>query len=80
MPQVDVRLYATLRKYTPNLGLGQALSLKFPPGTTLADVVDHLEIPADEVKRFFVNHRSVKENYVLQEGDRVSLFPLVAGG
>jgi molybdopterin converting factor small subunit len=80
MVKVEVRLFATLRQYTPSLGLGEALELEFPGGTTLADLLVELQVPADEVKRFFVNYRSVAADYVLQDGDRVSIFPLVAGG
>jgi molybdopterin converting factor small subunit len=80
MVQVEVRLFATLRQYAPSLGVGEALELEFPDGTTLAGLLAELKVPAEEVKRFFVNYRSVKEDYRLQDGDRVSIFPLVAGG
>lgn len=78
--QVEVRLYATLRQYAPGLGIGEAMHRDVPPGTTVRDLVDRLKVPAGEVKRVFVNYRAVSEDCVLADGDRVSIFPLVAGG
>jgi len=80
MPHVEARLYATLRQYAPELGIGEALSLDLPTGTTVRDLLAQLQVPAGQVKIIFVNYRAVPMEYVLQEGDRVSIFPPVAGG
>jgi molybdopterin converting factor small subunit len=80
MIQVEVRLFATLRRHVPTLGMGEALMAEFAPGADLLDLFSHLGIPPDEVKQVFVNYRAVPKDYVLQNGDRVSLFPPIAGG
>lgn len=80
MPEVELRLYATLRQYGPQTRLGEPLRFEFSPGTTAGDLIAQLDLPRSEVKRIFVNHRVVGDDYLLQDGDRVSLFPLVAGG
>lgn len=80
MPRIDVRLFASLRRYAPELAPGEALSLEVPPGTTVREVLERLRIPRHEVKTIFVDYRAVTEQYALQEGDRVSVFPPVAGG
>ncbi len=80
MAQVEVRLFATLRQYAPELGLNEALRPDLPVGATVGDLIARLHVPPEEVKRVFVNYRAVTDDYVLQDGDRVSIFPLVAGG
>ncbi len=81
MIRVDVRLYAVLHRYAPvPLRPGEPLPLDLPAGSTVADLVAHLNLPADQVKRIFVNHCAVPEEHLLQDGDRVSVFPVVAGG
>lgn len=80
MARVEVRLFATLRQYAPQQGLGEALQMDVSGETTVADMIDRLQIPEKEVKRIFVNYRAVLPTHVLQDGDRVSIFPLVAGG
>ncbi len=80
MPKIDVRLFASLRRYAPDLAPGEALSLEVPAGTTVREVLERLGIPRHEVKTIFVDYRAVTEQYAVQEGDRVSVFPPVAGG
>ncbi len=78
--RVEVRLYATLRKYASTVRPGEPLSLEMPTGTTLGGLLAQLGIPAEELKTAFVNNLRREEDYLLQEGDRVALFPPVAGG
>ncbi len=80
MIHVEVRLYATLRKYAPASRPGEPLSLELPAGTSLADLLARLGIPPEELKTAFVNSLRREEDYILRDGDRVALFPPVAGG
>ncbi len=79
MIHIEVRLYATLRRYAPTGG-DEALALELPAGATVRHLVERLQLPAAEVNKVFINYRAVPEEHVLQEGDRVGIFPLVAGG
>ncbi len=78
--EVEVRLYAALRQYHPQMGIGEALTVSLPEGATLADLQAHLRLPADEIKTAFVNNRHQGWDYRLAPGDRVALFPPIAGG
>jgi molybdopterin converting factor small subunit len=78
--RVEVRLYANLRRYTPQLGLGEAMELAFDEGATLRHIFARLGLPESEVKRVIVNGLSKGYEYVLLERDRVAIFPPVAGG
>jgi len=80
MIRVEVRLYATLRKYSPETGIGEPLILQMSEGARLADALVRLGVPEGEVKTAFVNNRRQDEGYQLCDGDRVAFFPPVAGG
>lgn len=78
--EVKVRLYGMLRKYSPGTGIGEAVVLPIPEGTHLAELPARLSVPEKEVKLTFVNNQQQGDNYLLQDGDQVAIFPLVAGG
>jgi len=75
-----VRLYATLRRYYPEAGADGAAVLEMAEGATLTDLLPRFGVPREEAKIFFVNNRQQGDDYLLRDGDRVAIFPLVAGG
>lgn len=81
MIKVEVRLYATLRKYRPELEVGEPLSLQLPEKIMVRQLLEEkLGIPAAVVKIVFVNGRQREVDHSLAEGDRVAVFPPVGGG
>lgn len=80
MITVYVRLYATLRRLWPGLGLGEALPLELEEGATVGQLIQKLELPADEVKIVFVNSLFRERDHVLADGDELGIFPPVGGG
>jgi len=81
MIEVEVRLYATLRRYCPELKAGAPLALNLEKGTTVRRLLeDKLGIPTEVVKAVFVNGVAQGPDHVLAKGDRVGIFPPVAGG
>lgn len=80
MIEVEVRLYALLRRYAPEVNLGEAMRLNMKEGSTLQMIYDRLGIPFDEVKRVIVNGIARDHYYRLSNGDRVAIFPPIAGG
>ena len=78
--KVTVTLYATLTKYHPE-GKGSAdFTVELPSGSTVKDLYDQLGIGEGEAKQVFIKHKSQPEDYTLEEGERVAIFPPVAGG
>ena len=73
---VDVRLFASLRR---EMGDSQQM-LKLRAGTSVSDVVERLAIPEMEIHLVFVNGRVASLDKVLQDGDRLALFPPIGGG
>jgi molybdopterin synthase sulfur carrier subunit len=80
MSTVEVRLYATLRKYHPKLGIGEPLLTTLDDRATLRNLLDELKIPRKEIAVVFVNGKWEEEDYLLRNGDRIGIFPPLAGG
>jgi molybdopterin converting factor small subunit len=77
---VEVRLYATLRKYRPDLAVGESFVITLGDKANIGNLFNELKIPREEVKVAFVNGKWEEESYLLQEGDRIGIFPPVGGG
>ena len=73
--QITVKLFANFR-------IGHFISelREFPDGTRIGDVIALLGIGAGEIGTIMLNNRHADPAHLLQEGDRLALFPLVGGG
>jgi len=80
MIAVEVRLFASLRKYWPNLGIGECFIMTLDDKGELGALLNKLKVPKEEVAIIMVNGKSEKESYILRGGDRIGLFPPIAGG
>jgi sulfur-carrier protein len=80
MITVNVGLYGPLRQAFPDVKLGEQMQVELPDGATIERLVEQLQLPADQVKVIFVNHRIRDDEYELEDGDRVAIFPPVGGG
>ncbi|MGQ9492930.1 MAG: MoaD/ThiS family protein [Anaerolineae bacterium] len=78
--RITVKLYATLRRFKPDLAPGAGLPLDVPPKATVSQVVEQLGIPDGVALVPMVNNEVKGMDHVLAEGDTLSLFPPVAGG
>ena len=78
--RVRVKLFASLCRYASGAVSGIPFEMQVSEGATLADLVDCLKLPREEVKVFFVNGRARSIDWPLEAGDDVGIFPLVAGG
>lgn len=79
--QVVVKLYASLRRYKPEIALGQAFHCTVPDRATVGQLaLDTLHLPSEEVAITLVNGVYRTRDYPLSDGDRVALWPPIAGG
>ncbi len=77
--EIEVRLFATFRDYLPQ-GTGSTFMKKLEKETAVEKIADEISLPADMPKIFIVNGHVVTGEYLLHDGDIVSIFPPVAGG
>jgi molybdopterin converting factor small subunit len=78
--QVEVRVFATLRRYLPELGIGEPKIIQVEPGTTLGQLQDKLGLPGEEVKVIMCNNLQADPEDLVNDGDRITYIPAVAGG
>lgn len=77
MARIKVHLYANLRTY---VGGQAAVDLEIAAGSTIRQVLQQLQIPEDQTRIVFVNHRAARLDDPLQEGQRLDLFSAIGGG
>ena len=73
---VDVHLFATLRQDAS----APLQRLKLRARTSVSDVVKRLALPQEEIHLVFVNGHVASLDQLLQDGDRLALFPPIGGG
>lgn len=73
---ISVKLFATLSKFTPDSSDRFAVE----KGITVKDLVKQLNVPEKEVRLIFVNNKKGTLESVLDNNDRVGLFPPIGGG
>lgn len=78
--RVRVKLFASLSRFANGARPGAPLVIELPEGATLADLIQRLQIPAEEAKLTFVNGRACPPDWQLQPGDEIGIFPPIAGG
>lgn len=78
--EIEIKLFASLRKYLAEGDPATAVQLKVPDNATVAHVLDILEVPQKAVRLIFVNSVRAHLDQLLHAGDRLGVFPPVAGG
>lgn len=77
---VEVYLYAYLRRYRPEVDLGSPVHVTVEEQTAVGQLLDSLGIPREVRHVVFVNGIIQHEDYALNKGDRIAVFPPLAGG
>ena len=73
---VYFRVYEELNDYLPIERRKIAFSLALKGQPTVIDAIHSLKLPPEEVDLVLVNGLSVTFDQILQEGDRVSIYPI----
>jgi len=77
--KVVLNLYASLARCMPEASPG-GYTLEVGADTRVKEILLRLGVPMESVKMIFVNGRHATAEAVLRDGDRVGVFPPVAGG
>ncbi len=75
---ITVRLYSILRHREGKIV--DRLEMDLPPGSDVQTVLDVLQVNEELEAILAVNDEVAEASKVLQEGDRLSIIPSVAGG
>ena len=78
--KIEVRVFATLRKYLPELGIGEAKIVELDEGITFEKLLHQLGLPLDEVKIIMRNGIQTELDEIIEDGDRIAYVPAVGGG
>lgn len=80
--RVQIKLFATYRRYMPSGTRGETCHLEVPLGTRVTAVLASLGVPVDTPAAMviLINGRQSHLDHILKEGDVVSAFPAMAGG
>jgi len=75
--KITIKLFAQYRE-----GRFKSEERVYPNGTTAQNIMDELGISTEKLPLgvLMVNSKHQKEEYILQEGDILALFPKVGGG
>ena len=77
---VEVKLYASLRSYLPKGKRNEALAISLSDDVSLEQLYAYLNISLKEVVVALVNGLAKADNYILQNSDKIDVFPSIAGG
>jgi len=79
MAQVQLRFYEELNDFLPperrKVEFGHELTRR----TSVKDLIEAFGVPHTEVEVILVNGRSVDFSYIVQAGDRISIYPVFEG-
>ena len=78
--KVELNLYASLTKYLPKKSTGNSCVVEVEEGTRVKELIARMSIPQEAPKFIFLNGVHAEGGEVLKEGDRLGIFPPVAGG
>ena len=77
--KIELRLYASLSRYMPERWKSSPV-VDIPENMTVKELLETTEVPFGAVKVIFINGLHASGDEVLRDGDRVGVFPPVAGG
>ncbi|OHE21790.1 MAG: hypothetical protein A2Z43_07030 [Syntrophobacterales bacterium RBG_19FT_COMBO_59_10] len=78
--RIELNLFASLARYVSREAGRFTGEIEVGKGVTILQLLRSLNLPMEKVKLIFLNGVHARGDEVLQEGDRVGVFPPVAGG
>jgi sulfur-carrier protein len=79
--RIQLNLFASLSRFLPEpRESGFSNLMEIAEGTTIKALLENLQVPPDLPKIIFLNGIHADPASVLKEGDRLGVFPPLAGG
>jgi sulfur-carrier protein len=73
-------LYASLASHLPDAAEGNSCTIDVQEGAAVRDILGQLKIGLDVPKIIFLNGIHASLDDVVKNGDRLAVFPPIAGG
>ena len=77
--RVEIRLFATLKELLPTKN-SEGTIIEIDKGAIIDDLVEIYNIPRDITLIIMINGIKKDESYIINDGDRIGIFPPVGGG
>jgi len=74
--RVEIRFYEELNDFLPPARRKVAFEHAFNQSGSIKDMIEALGVPHTEVDLILVNGRSVDFDYLIRDGDRISVYPM----
>ena len=78
--KIELELYASLTPYMPKETDENHHVVEINEGITIGEFLENLKIPTGSVRIIFLNGVHARGDEILKEGDRLAVFPPLAGG
>ena len=78
--RVKLNLFASLARYMPDKARGNSWTVETSEVTKVRELLEQFGIPTDSVKLVFLNGVHANGDEILNDGDRVGVFPPIGGG
>jgi sulfur-carrier protein len=79
--KIQLNLFASLSRFLPEPSKsGFSNLVDIAEGTTIKSLLEDLHVPSELPKIIFLNGIHADQNTILKEGDRLGVFPPLAGG
>jgi molybdopterin converting factor small subunit len=78
--KIELKLYASLASHMPKKTGRHPYVMAVHEGPTIQDIIDEVDVPRASIKLIFLNGVHANGDEILKEGDKVGIFPAVAGG
>jgi uncharacterized protein with PIN domain len=79
MSRVCLRFYAELNDFLLPALRGTGICHDFERRTSIKDMIESFGVPHTEIDIILVNGRSVDFSWIVQDGDRISVYPVFEG-
>jgi uncharacterized protein len=76
MPSVQLRFYEELNDFLPPQRRKVDIAHELTRRTSVKDLIESFGVPHTEVEIILVNGRAVDFSYIVQAGDRISVYPV----
>lgn len=76
MPRATLRFYEELNDFLPRHRRKTDFEVEIKGKRSIKDMIEALGVPHTEIDLILVNEKSVDFTYILQDGDRISVYPV----